>query len=126
MPTPDSINTNVLMFWELGEATPTSPRTMSDATLMKTCTGIVAFLGDIVTNGTIATDATLVTLPEGFRPGGRVVKYVNCVNMGGTNYSRPLFIESTGVCHIPSFQFNGTVCTRGLVFSILDSTYGAM
>ena len=122
MPTPDSINENVLQFWSMGTATAASTATFDKATVTRTCTGAVQFLGDITTNGSIPTGTVFARLPVGFRPGTTIKLPCVVENTSGSYNNRVLIIEPTGNMYINAIA-NGIVRTRGLMFSIVDSIY---
>lgn len=123
MPNPDSINPNVIRFWKIGAVEIIAPCTSDDATVTMTCTGSVQFLGDVATNGLMAANTVFAKLPDGFRPKHDLVACVVVVNSSGTYSARPLFVGSNGEMKL-NVALNGTVFTRGLEFSVVDSIYG--
>ena len=124
MPTPDSINQNVLTFWQMSNIALGNNATSTDTTIMKSCIGTVAFLGNVTTSGQLNAGAVFATLPEGFRPGHEMIFQICGLSNTSSHLTRIMHIKPDGTMYLTAGT-NGTIYLDGFSFSILDATYGA-
>ena len=123
MPTPDSINQNVLTFWQMSNITMSNGATSTDTTVMKSCIGTVAFLGNVTTSGQLIGNTVFATLPEGFRPKNEMIFQVCGLSNTNAHLTRIMHIRPNGEMFVTAGT-NGTIYLDGFSFSILDATYG--